>query len=167
MSRNGWKDKTEVQNETTIKEWEDDTEEPLKWTDVGWRNSVVGLHSQRRTFSGDLGLNPTNAGPLGIMKSHSPKIAEHATIHDTRVWRTQRKHENQNFDKKLILNSSVNLIDCLLNEVAISIWLLGIDKSLSIDNYDVWPGIYSFWFKKCNIPTKPTNFVLKFSMFKW
>ena len=84
-SRNGWKDKTKIQNETTIQEWEDDTEEPLKWTDVGRRNSVASLHSQRRTFSGDLGLDPTNAGPLGIMKNPVPKIAAHATFHDTKV----------------------------------------------------------------------------------
>ena len=82
-SRNGWKDKTEIQAERTIQEWEDDTEEPLKRTDLGTRDSVASLHSQRSAFSGDLGLDTTIAGPLGIMKGPVPKIVAHATNHDT------------------------------------------------------------------------------------
>ena len=84
-SRNEWNDKIEIQPETTIQEWEDDTEEPLKRTDLVRRDSVASLHSHRRTFSGDLELDPTTVGPLGIIKGPMPKIATHATIHDTKV----------------------------------------------------------------------------------
>ena len=84
-SRNEWKDKIEIQPETTIQEWEDDTEEPLKRTDLDRRDSVASLHSHRRAFSGDLELDSTTVGPLGIIKGPMPKIAAHATIHDNNV----------------------------------------------------------------------------------
>ena len=84
-SRYEWKDKIEIQPETTIQEWEDDTEEPLKRSDLVRRDSVSSLHSHRRTFSGDLELDPTTVEPLGIIKGPMRKIAAHATIHDTKV----------------------------------------------------------------------------------
>ena len=81
-SRNELKDKIEIQPETIIQEWEDDTEEPLKRTDLVRRDSVASLHSHRRTFSGDLELDPTTVGQLGIIKGPMPKIAAHATIYN-------------------------------------------------------------------------------------
>ena len=42
-SRNEWKDKIEIQPETTIQECEDDTEEPLKRTDLVRRDSVASF----------------------------------------------------------------------------------------------------------------------------
>ena len=83
-SCNEWKDQIEKQPETTIQKWEDDTEEPLKRTDLVRRDSVASLHSRRRIFRGDLELDPTTIRPLGIIKGPIPKFAAHATIFDTK-----------------------------------------------------------------------------------
>ena len=94
--------------ETTVHEWEEETHEPLKGTELVRRDSVVSL---RKTFSGDLELVPTNEGPLGIIKGPIPKTAAHATILDTNVHRNRKVIKLYFCQKKLILESLISLFD--------------------------------------------------------
>ena len=83
-SCNEWKDKIEKQPKTTAQEREDDTEEPIKRTDLVKRDSA-SLYSHRKTFSSDFDMELRTARSLEITKGLIPKNAAHGTVHDTKV----------------------------------------------------------------------------------
>ena len=73
-SRKNWKEHLEIKPENTIKEWIQDTNKSPKQTNLVRSDSFVTLHSPRGTFTRDIKLNLTNAGPHGIIKVQFQKL---------------------------------------------------------------------------------------------
>ena len=107
ISINEWKDKIEIQPETTSHEWEEDTGEPLKQTDLVRRHSVVTLHFHWKNFCEVLELDPTNAGPFGIIKGQ--KMRHMLQFRTLKFKVLRKKNRNSYFDNKIILKSLINL----------------------------------------------------------